>query len=794
VSKVAGTASDKVEAEDGEIEDAKVSDGLTAHPAASKASQSGKPTPVEDAKAVKDSVRNTVTEVRKPSPAPAQTQTPRETLTTATQKADIRPTPLPAFHQASIPARPELNRNASSANGRVQHNLPSKPDVVQLRPVDHRMPPRPADRGSNEHKRDPRFPEHGGHRDTLRERGAERSASGAHSYGPERPSEREKALPGRSVFDDRHGGPSHPRNGRIPPRDDRSEQPPNDRPYPEPHASRRDGEASGLQGRDSAMPPPRSNITHHPDRAALIQGSQGHDRLRPAINAAGRPAEPPRPDHGHPDRTSRGPSPVRGEDRRPPQYESRRDDRAPSDGRRAIDEAARPHRAHLEEPHAPTGPRTGRTASAAAMHPDRFRESMKPLALAPAVDPNHGRLTNDSNFSKQGESQYGRLNLDNDIPSGPRLPNGNQPPARSGRNISAPQPQINTQLAAASSQNQLTASPVQERQIPSGPSRGSPRKPAPFPQHIATNSAPSTPVAQSPETAGIHPDRLRALQGSGVIASENPPQSQGRGLRQPPPPVSIPASGGPRGLNNQLSSPIGPSANRGGPPTGPAMSNDRSGRDKRFAGIQNMLQQERSGQGASIRGRGGRANNVNAASPVTSGPPKPSLPRPDQPPAREDLFAGRPNGGAPQQPEDDQYGRGGRRGGPRDGPRDAERRSGRHRSRSPAKEGAHKSRERPRGVDGPPDRDYRGGEGPAETVTRGAGGAERDMRDGRPPRDTRRSGRDDGQYRERDPRDGPERRDERDRRDGGGSGRKRGRGGDEVQGDRNFSDGKRQRR
>lgn len=815
--KVAATATDRVEAEDGEIEDAKVSDASATQTTAPQAPKTTTPTPVDVTKAANEPTRNITAEVRKSSPAPVQSQTPRETPFSAILKPEIRPTPPPPPNQASIPARPEINRNVSSVNGRVQHNLPSKPDVAQLRSGDHRMPARPTDRGPNDHTRDPRFSDRGGPRESLRARGPERSASGPHSYGHERSNERpqgtdrdrmdpryssEKAPPGRSGFDDRHDAPSHSRDGRVPPRDDRPERPPNDKPYPEPYTSRRDLEAVGQRGRDAAMPPPRSNVSQHPDRAALIQGGQGPDRLQPPSNAADRHSEPPRHDHAHPEHTSRGPSPVRGDDRRPPRYESRRDDRAGSDGRRPIDEATRPHPARFEEPHAPTGPRTGRPANTGSMHPDRFRESMKPSALAPPFDPNHGRLTNESNFNRQGESQYGRLNSDNDIPSGPRLPNGNQPPARGVRNVSAPQPQLNTQLPPSPSQNQVAASPIQERQIPSGPSRGSPRKPAPFSQQPATNSAPSTPVAQSPETASIHPDRLKALQGSGVIPAENTPPTQGRGLRQPPPPVSMPTPGPPRGPNNQLSSPIGPAVNRGGPPTGPAIPNDRSGRDMRFAGLQSVLQQanqpnvpERSGQGASIRGRGGRANNVNVASPVTSGPPAPALPRPDQPPPREDLFAGRPNGAAPPpQPEDDQYSRGGRRGGPRDGHRDGERRSGRHRSRSPGKDEAHRSGERPRVIDGPHDREYRGGPGPAETETRGAGGAARDIRDGRPARDTRRSGRDDGQYREGDPREGPERRDERDRRDGGGSGRKRGRGGDEVQGERNFSFNKRPRR
>lgn len=811
-----GTGSDKVDAaEDGEIEDAKVSDVSTSQATPSIASQSAKPVSAAEIKGVNEPERSAAVEVRKPSPAPAEPQIPRGVLPPATLKPEVRSISQPSSAHVTIPARPEFNRSTSSTNGRVQHDLPSKPDVAQPRPGDHRVPPRPSDRGPFDPARDSRFPERGAPREMLRERASERSVSGPHAYGQERPSEKlqpterervepryssEKTPSGRSGFEDRHDGPSHSRDGRPPPRDDRTERPQSHRPYPEPHTSHRDADVAGQQGRDSAMPPPRSNVSHHPDRAALIQGSQGHDRAQSTSNASARYSETPRHDHAHPGRTSRGPSPVRGDDRRPQRSEGRRDDRIANDGRRPVDEGSRPYPAHVDEPHAPTGPRTGRPANAGSMHPDRFRESMKPSALAPAADLNHGRLTNDSNFGRQAESQYGRLNSENDIPSGPRLPNGNQPPARGGRNISAPQPQINTQLPPSISQNQVPASPIQDRQIPSGPSRVSPRKPATFSQQTATNSAPSTPVAQSPETAGIHPDRLKALQG--VLAPEITPQPQSRGFRQPPPPVStVPANGPPRGPNNQIQSPIGPSANRGGPPTGPAVSNDRSGRDKRFAGLQNVLQQsnspavpERSGQGASIRGRGGRANNVNGPSPVTSNPPTPGLPRPDQNPQREDLFAGRPNGVAQQQHEDEHYGRGGRRGAPRDGPRDGERRSGRHRSRSPAKDGAHRSSERARGIDGPPERDQRGGQGPVEADARGAGGAERDMRDGRPPRDNRRPGRDDGQYRERDPRDGPERRDERDRRDGSGSGRKRGRGGDEVQGERNFSDGKRQRR
>ena len=814
-----GTASEKAEAEDGEIEDAKMTD---APPTEDTASTPVRPPEGAAAEFSKDMTESGHVDPRKQSPALELGQSSRNPEP-PTSKPGVRPTPTPPSTQSSTTSRPDILRNSSSTsvNGRLQHNLPTKPDVPPPRAGDHRMPPRASDRGLPDYVRDPRFPERGASRELLRDRDPNRSASGPHPYVHERPSDRaqptekdrmdirygsEKIPPGRTGIEDRYGAPNA-RDTRPLHRDDRSERPPLDRPYHEQHQSRRETEVSRAHARDSAMPPPRSNIPQHPDRAALIHGSQSSDRAQPND----RRPEPARQDnYSHLERSSRGPSPTRVDDRRPPRYDGRRDDRPP-DGHRSVEDLARPNAARLDEPHAPTGPRTGRPANVAPLTSnDRFRESMKPSPVAPPLDPNHGRLSNDSSLgNRHGESQYGRLNADGDIPSGPRLPNGSHPSGRGGRNVSAPQSQLNTQLPA--SYNQASATPAQDRPTPSGPSmRGSPRKPGPFPPAAAPSSAPSTPVI---ETAGIHPDRLKAIQSSGVGTADSASQIRGdpaRGPRPPPPPVSMPASGPSRGPGNQLPSPVGPSGATRGPPTGPAMPNDRNGRDKRFAGLQNVLQQgavpnapERSGQGASIRGRGGRANNANVPSPSTSGPPTPGLPRQDQLPS-QDLLAGRPNGPTTlqQSGDDAAYGRG-RRVGPRELPREAERRSGRYRSRSPGKERApgasmrardeelpprDGARERPRGNEALLERDGRGA-GPPEASIRGA-----DSRDRGPPRETRRSGREEPQYRERDQRDGPERRDERDRRDGGGSGRKRGRGGDEGLGERNFSDSKRARR
>lgn len=833
------TASGKLEVEDGEIEDAKMSDLPINVKTVPDPAQPVEPPPADvptnpGAIPTAESAKASAV-LRKNSPAPNTNQAAR-TLGAASSvslRSDVNPTPALGSAYSPIPARPDMSRNVASgtANGRLPHDLPNKPELPQLR-GDHRLPPRVSERGPQDHAREPRFPERGGldrPRDLIRDKVSERSASGLHPQSHERapqPIERErldarynneKPPTSRANIDDRLGG-VYPRDTRPLHREDRPQRPLNDRQFSDQHHSRRDAEISGQRIRDTEMPPPRSNIPQHPDRAALIHGNHAPDRSLSTSIPRDRHSESLGHDsHSHPERNSRGSSPVRGDDRRSHRYDNRRVDRPLMDEPRSIEEPTRFNQSRFDEPHAPTGPRTARPASAVFENPnDRARDLTKPSSMTP-VDPNHGRLSNDSSYNnRQSESQYGRLNSGNDIPSGPRLPSGNQPPpVRGGRNISAPQPHINTQQPPSPSQTPLNGPSAQDRQAPSGPSlRASPRKPAPFPPPASTSSAPPTPVSQSPETAGIHPDRLKAIQGSGAAAGEHVPHAgldQSRGLRQDPSPVSMTGPGPPRGPNNQLPSPVAQSPIGRGPPTGPSFPNDRN-RDKRFADLQNMLQQagtplapERSSQGASIRGRGGRANNVSMPSPTTTGPPVPNVPRQDGPPPRGDLFAGRPNGPplVQQNEEDTGYGRGTRRGGGRE---DGDRRPSRNRSRSPGKDRPAGGPMRVREDDGRPGRDgmsersqndIRGGTAAADKSIRGGAVSERDLRDnGLSVRDMRRSGRDEDQYRERRVEDG--RRDGRDRRDGGGngggSGRKRGRGGEDGQGERGFLDNKRTRR
>lgn len=843
-TKNARMASGRLEAEDGEIEDVQMSD--------SRGKESGDPNimqpeqPPEDisSKAVPESTSSVVPSEaltageQNEALASSAKQAPKASEASAAaaalpQKQDARPLSNAASPHPSVPSRPETSRGPKAGNGPVQHNLPSRPEAPQSRLNDHRLPGRPSDRAPHDHQRDSRFPERGPvdrPRDLLRERAPERTGAGPHFAGPERIDGRPygsdkdrldlRSVHGRTNIDDRQGLP--PRDARYQLRDERAGRGSNTGPSLD--QSKRDVMAGEHHARDVGMPPPRSIIPQHPDRAAMIHGNPDQVRGQPAIHLSDRRSEIPR--HGsHPnsERSSRGSSPARTDDRKIP-HDSRRDDRLQHDGRRFTEDMSRPAPSRYDDSHAPTGPRTDRPPTDGPMTAnDRFRDSKKPPpSLGPTFDPNHGRLKQDPIHSgRQTESQYGRLNTGNDVPSGPRLQNGHhQSSTRGSRNVSAPQPQPNNQHPSVSLQNVVTPPMTQDRQAPSGPSGRGPSRNA-----GSTTSVPPTPLAEGPEIVGIHPDRLKAIQGTGPPPTANATPNRGEtnwGSKQAPPPVSVPSPAPPRGPNNHLQSPIQQSPTNRGPPTGPSIANDRN-RDKRFAGIQNVLQQanspnapERSGQGASIRGRGGRANNGSIHSP-TSGPLTPNLPNQEPLSNRGDPLPGRSNGPGMSQlnDEDASYGRRDKRGAPpRDAPRIDERRSGRNRSHSPGKD---------RPSDGPKsvrEDDWQQARAdPRERFrtemqanTRGSGGGDRDLRStvGPPEREIRggaglrRSGRGDVAHRtEPERRDGHEwagdgnggydrRGDERERRDGGGSGRKRGRG-EEVAAERSM-DSKRTRR
>ena len=815
------TATGRPEVEDGEIEDAKISDTAIKGTAPINADHQFQPA-TKDASIPATSLTQPTTT---PDPIPrisGQGATPSESLPStksAQQRSEGVETTAASsipISRPSIPPRPEVSRSASdSVNGRVQHTLPSRPEVPSARPIEHRMPERLNDQDLRDHGRDSRFLERNRvdrPGDLLRDRVPERHP-GPYPRVYDRPNDRptpadrdrvdlswraEKDLPGRPGFDNGHG-PSHARE-QQPLSRDRHERPHRDRQYPEEHYSVRTPDAQGQSTRDAAMAPPRSTIPQHPDRAALIQGNQDLNRAPPNSHHSER--RPERYEkHPASGRSSRGPSPSRLDGPWQPHQDMHRDGRPPHDSRRGADDLMLSHSARYDESHLPTGPRTDRTS--AMGHNDRFRDSNRSASQAlPAMDPNHGRLNQESSHNSRQSEQYGRLNPGPDVSSGSRMSNGNHGPSIRGasRNVSAPQ-------AHSASHNSASNVGSPEKQAPTGPAsnRAPPRNSAPMSRSdYGQSSAPPTPVAEAPDTAGIHPDRLKAIQGpdtAPAIGSSHD-QNLGRAPRPNLPPVAVPVPTGPRS-NGQLPSPMAPSPGSRGPPTGPAFANERS-RDKRFTNLQNTLQQagttngsERSGQGASIRGRGGRANNV-VPSPSHSGPPTPSVARPEPfPPTRGDPIAGRSSGPpTPQHVEDDGgYGRGGRRDNTNDNVREGERRSERHR-------GNHSdSREKPPGPsmllrdeERPPRRDNlrerpRGGEFPSERERRPT--RDEQARDRRAESDRREA---EG-WATNERRGGPpDKRDDRERRDMGSIGRKRGRGGEEMPAERNYGESKRPRR
>lgn len=292
---------------------------------------------------------------------------------------------------------------------------------------------------------------------------------------------------------------------------------------------------------------------------------------------SGRPVPQPHPERAdliqeHPDRAAL----IEGVDYRrgdPPRSE--RDDRRQQSSRVTSPSRTDPRqdrfssddrRPHGRHDDFPSGPRGER--------PGRL-DLMETRDPWPGPDMSHGRLNQDSRFPRGTDSPP-------DIPSGPRSRNA---PGR-GRIVSSSQPATPG-----------TPSAVQERQPPTGPAGRSNAR-------VGGHDAPPapSPVSDKADAPGVHPDRLKNLQVAGEPSGVN---------TRPPAPIAPPL--GPR--NSQ------------GPPSGPG--GDRGRGDKRFAGLNNMLQQyggsqDRSGQGTLIRGRGRQGNAMNTGSPHgsrTSSPP-----------------------------------------------------------------------------------------------------------------------------------------------------------------------------
>ncbi|KAL8743285.1 MAG: hypothetical protein Q9190_004345 [Brigantiaea leucoxantha] len=857
ILKSGKTGSGEAEAEDGEIEDAKMLDATDVTPAPESIEQQDAslhearslPTPASEPTVSNASNATEFPPQRGNVSATGQNPLEHQPILEVAEDEDKQPQELhgrqhgTSLYHSTMPPRPEVARNTSSpsTNGRALHSLPNRPEPT--RPGLHRTLDRPQRDFSREPRTQDRFQMDRSGED-VRDRMTDRHGSSSYLRPNEKPAERvqtgtrdrpdsswhdTRAIQGRVGFEDRRNGPLLG-NSRPAGRDERQDRFPRERQSLEQFPSR-DSNFTPPANREIAMPPPRSNIPQHPDRAALIHDSSNSERPTANQQYERRTDNSKHEIYTSAERGSRGPSPARSDDRRPSRYENRndfrREERQGFDDRYNAQDLNQAHSSRYGDGPPPAGPRTDRVGNLAHPGPsDRFRDSMKLSSAVPPIDLNHGRLNQDSSYASRQADQYVQRssNSGQELPSGPRVPNGNHPPSnRNPRDSNVPQQNQSTQSHGASIKNPPLPSPLMDKQTPTGPATNRPPHRdtgSSNHQDASTASTPSTPVAESPDTAGIHPDRLKAFPGLGSPPNLNGATNQGNmgrpPLRQqtapppPPPALSVPPPRGP--ANHQLpQSPLGPSPINRGPPTGPSFGNDRGRGDKRFAGLQGVLQQsnapngpDRSGQGASIRGRGGRPNNVNLPSPSTSGPPAPSGSRMDPYPSRQDLFAGRTNGPPAQQSAEEEPAfshdnrRGGLREAGREGPRDPERRSTRHRgsrSQSP-RDRLDMSRSREDGFPPPlnrqdvrDSRNIRGASGPLPPPI--PPGIERE-----PP--FRRGARDDPNM-IRDRRGGPGHRDgggwDRDERDwgeGAGSGRRRGR--DEAGGERTLSAEKRPRR
>ncbi|KAL8688719.1 MAG: hypothetical protein Q9218_005442 [Villophora microphyllina] len=853
------------DAEDGEIEDAKMTDINTNGAVVTLAGSTGTDGAKDSVSSVANGVQNQQEEFKQPQPqtAPvAQNQilvkptTPQPTPLPAKQAPSAdKPSSSISQSQAVTLPRPDPSRTTSSplVNGRPQHSLPDRPEPSTSRIGQHRVPERPGDRPPLDAGREQRLPNGLGNDGRPRIPGRDlpgqpsRTPESTHGRSPATQYNRtDQPLPDRRPrpeLDNRRGAPARP---DVPPRGGAQQQYSRETQYAGQHPVI-DSKPPVTTSKDNAMPPPASDIPHHPDRAALIQGNRNTEPPLSLSQPADRRSESSRrDDYSISGRSSRGPSPTRSDDHRPVRNDNRRDlrhnDRFPVTERRNFSDSTHSHPLRYDDGRPPAGPRTDRGGhSGPSGLSDRTPSTKAPIDL------NHGRLNQQSSYGGQQSEQYGRLNTPSEVPSGPRMANGNPPPTRNIRNVSAPQPQTGPQPTQSTTQSVPPQSPTQDRQAPRGPS--SYRDPSyrdtsrhtslnrPDTTSDNTTAPPST--KESPDTAGIHPDRLKALQGvnnpSSAAQNPNTIQIQGNMGRPPPPRQQPPPVTVPRGPSNQQTppSPAGssPTMNRGAP-TGPGRG------DRRFANVQGLLQQannnapngpDRGSQGTSIRGRGGRPDNtvVPPSPSANSGPPTPSVQqRPNPVQSKVDLFAGRNNSGpsTPQHyPADNDNsinthrprGGGGRdsgRDGGRELPRDA---GGREDMRDlapretgrgnpfPTREGEressrhhHRSRSQTRDPGLPPPNGYDNRPPPPRRNDDGVMGRDLRSRGAPPPPHDLMDGREFGR---RPPRTDPERdyrrggppmsdprdmgdwergdRDMRDRRDGG-SGRKRGRGDD----------------
>lgn len=540
--------------------------------------------------------------------------------------------PIPESRRQELPPRPDLTTRPQSHQLRQvepsrNHNVPLRPDnnSTSTRPQLPRLSDRPPDRLHTRDNNNPRESEYR-HPDRSYEssKGSEpdRRISGRTYDRPYHNNrDQEPSWTGDRSSTSRAYDEEGPLNTRPSLRDDKSDRTHRDAPPIDPRDRYREGETLESKSRESSRTP-RSAVPIHSDRTALLKAAQEQDRSQ-NVGYPDRRHEPTRPDHEHvPPRESRGSSPVRrGEEPSSRSEHKRYDDRQTFDNRRPAEQISpRIRNDDLRSYHPSRSEQHSENPSNS--HGDQSRDDPRnSRSTRPEQGSNWGFKQDTRPPARQQDSNYGRLNQD--APSGPRSNDPNLVPLAPRHTR-----QVSSQQAVSESRSSAASNPVP---TPSGPasSRGPTRSASGFirPQPISTTiSAATTSTSSSPDAAGIHPDRLKALQSGGTSFKSLPSQA-------------------PAGPRNTV--PESNSARSGSGATN-GSDNGRGRSDKRFAQLNNVLSQTNGvpvsdrPQGSQSQGRGDQTSST--SSPITNLPPTRILPPSADNTTRQDQVPSRPPG------------------------------------------------------------------------------------------------------------------------------------------------------
>ena len=560
---------------------------------------------------------------------------------------------------------PVRTQGGQSAAGRTVHALPQRPEQPLRR---HQVPDRPSDRDSepmsiaregpslntqtgyirsdrrstdgrdiisSEHRANP----------VTGDRTSQRVPEQSHGQGPDRARRdlsRQQPREQREPLDEREMKPP-PRdlrsNGRDTPwlnnRPDGSPPPPiqptaasgRDRSRSAAYASEGPSPAS-VYGTEK-MPLSNHERSQYSNQQKLTEGQQ---YSKPPINSSSYPSDrvashperlnDVREREGRRERVSRpqstGPRAAQGNYSSGGSLEEsdRRNERYPSSDRhsqRSVHGTRQHDRFNDRGSNAPTGPRDeqrldraefidgSRSSGRFTRGRELFNSSMPPRQQQ---DPNHGRLSQDPN--------YGRLTAEPDTPQGPR----GRVVGRGNRNFTTPQ----------------STQPSQRSSEPGSQDGPPPTMPNVRDQHVSivnqneqsqsqSSSLPlPSPASDTSDFTGIHPSRLVQFQepnskdlgasqaGAGASMNAQPSPSSHAPRQRPPPARETAGSTDPSTPNFRAGTNAYPSS-------------DRRSEDKRFAGLQNVLQQGRSPQhdqaerGTSILGRASRQGSFHGNNP-----------------------------------------------------------------------------------------------------------------------------------------------------------------------------------